>query len=527
MPGLLKGNVGFLSGAVAMLTLVFYLIYKSSIPNTCFDIDEADYMYSLEKGFAAHYLDKNAISFISFVKLGISKGFKNDKKTELSRTIRSADDINLYRHFHGPLYFYYMMIGEKIVGKDERAVRAFTMLLQLLCSIVMVVCCVILLGRQYGRVPLFLTSFMVLLSPTLFFTVSLVSPHGLYTVWCLLSLTLMVKAVDSKKEAYFYLSAGVVAAAFLTTAYAILLLLCWGTSVVVLYWADRNAIRNLRKFLINALIIYAAVIFALWPAAFLKLSLIKTYILLAYWALIRAHLHVSQPLWPFWWNRISASPVEYGIIAAGSILTIYLIVKRKRLPLIPLLAYLILIFLMEVRHVAWVPTYVSSLIAVGLFTAGIALSEVLKNKKITLVSTLLLLSLFIFLHLYFYYLPHLQMKASIIRTEVVAFLKKEMPEKVLVSRPILSMIHYYFRDMKADSYTAEMVSKSEEMADIKRSLANATDYNGIIYFGSSMSEIQAIAAERYQTELINFSRPDWPEQWAFFRLHPKTIEPVP
>jgi hypothetical protein len=87
----------------------------------------------------------------------------------------------------------------------------------------------------------------------------------------------------------------------------------------------------------------------------------------------------------------------------------------------------------------------------------------------------------------------------------------------------LSMVHYYFRDMKVDSYTAEMISKGEEISDIKESLASTADYNGIIYFGSSLDEIQAIAAERYQTELINFSRPDWPEQWAYFRLHQKPI----
>jgi hypothetical protein len=481
-------------------------------------------MYSMEKGFAAHYLDKNAISFISFVKLGISKGLKKDKSTELSHTIRSADDISLYRHFHGPFYFYYMMIGEKIVGKHERAVRTFTTLLQLLCSIIVLVSFVILFGRQYGRISSFLTSLMVLLSPTLFFTVSLVSPHGMHVVLCLLSLSLMVKAVDSKREAYFYLSAGVVAVAFLTTAYAILLLLCWSISVAVLYRADKCVFRNFRKLLINALVIYAVVIFAFWPAAIIKLSLIKTYVLLAYWALIRAHLQDAQPLWTFWWNRVSASPVEYGIVAIGSILTIYLIFKRKRLSLVPLLAYLILIFLMEVRHVAWVPTYVSSLIAVGLFTAGIAFSEMLKNRKIALVSTISLLNLFLFLHLYFYYLPHLQLPVSKIRTEVVTFLKKEMPGKVLVSRPVLSMVHYYFRDMKVDSYTAEMFSKSEEIADIKGSLAGTTEYNGIIYFGSSINEIQSIAAERYQTELINFSRPDWPEQWAYFRLQPKPLK---
>ena len=53
-----------------------------------------------------------------------------------------------------------------------------------------------------------------------------------------------------------------------------------------------------------------------------------------------------------------------------------------------------------------------------------------------------------------------------------------MPKKVLASRPLLSMLHYYFRDMKVDSYTAEMVSKNQEIADITENIARNEDYAG-------------------------------------------------
>jgi hypothetical protein len=74
MPELLQRNLPFLSVAASVLAVVFYLTYSSSVLSVSFDIDEADYMYSMEKGFAAHYFDRNALSFLYFVKTGFTKG---------------------------------------------------------------------------------------------------------------------------------------------------------------------------------------------------------------------------------------------------------------------------------------------------------------------------------------------------------------------------------------------------------------------------------------------------------------------
>jgi uncharacterized protein (DUF4213/DUF364 family) len=76
--------------------------------------------------------------------------------------------------------------------------------------------------------------------------------------------------------------------------------------------------------------------------------------------------------------------------------------------------------------------------------------------------------------------------------------------------------------MKVDSYTAEMVSKNQEIADITENIARNEDYDGVIYFGNSVEEVQTIVYGKYKAERVNFSRPDWQEQWVYFRLRPKT-----
>ena len=310
MVNTIKRNAWFLSLAVLFLALVFYLLYKSNVPTTSFDIDEADYMYSFEKGFTAHYFDENAVPFMSFVKIGLSMGMKSDKQTELSRIIRSADDITLYRHFHGPLFFYYMIFGEKFVGKNERAIRTVSLLLQFFCSVVVLFGCLLLSGMRCGRSVSLLTSLLVLLSPTLFFTVSLISPHGMYVLWCIVSLFIMARAVDTKNEMLLYVSAASIAVTFLTTEYVILLLLCWIISVIAVYRKDRKVFGSLRRFIARSCCIYVGVIIVLWPASFLKMSLIKSNILIAYTAFVRGRMLAAQPLWAFWWNRISASPLN-------------------------------------------------------------------------------------------------------------------------------------------------------------------------------------------------------------------------
>jgi hypothetical protein len=520
----LKENAFFLIITSIAFALIFYSIYKSSITSASFDIDEADYMYALEKGFIAHYFDKNTISFLSFIKLGFSKGLKIDKQTELSKTIRSADDINMYRRFHGPLYFYYMMIGEKCAGNDEHAIRAFSLLLQYICSIVALVGCLFLLGKQHGRFPALTTSFFVLVSPTIYWTTSLVSPHGMYAVWCLLSLFLMVKAVDTKKETYFYLSTGAVAFAFLSLEYAFLLLFCWLISVVVVFLKDKNEVLILWKFLVKSLLIWMMVVITFWPASILKLTLIKNYILYIYLSTIRGYEYTAQSIGAFWWNNISVSPVEYGLTAIGIIAAIYLVLKKKKTPFIPLLAYLFLFFLTTLRNRAPVPTYNSSLVAVGLVTAGLALSAILESKKWLHVGIVSLLCALSFVYLRFYYLPKQQSPRLAIRSAMTTFLKTEMPKKILAPRPELSMLHYYFRTMSVDSYPDEMYLKNEEIAEVKEYLTTTTDYNGMIYAGNFLEEIKAIVSEKYQNNQVVFSRPDWPEQWVYFRLYPKPKE---
>jgi|WetSurMetagenome_2_1015567.scaffolds.fasta_scaffold227580_2 hypothetical protein len=165
----IRENIAFFSVSAAVLLLLFYAVYHSSIASTCFDIDEADYMCAVEKGFSANYFDKNTIPFSSFINLGFSYGMKTDKQTYLSKTIRSVDDITVFRCLHGPLYFYYLILGKKLAGIDERNIRAFSHLLQYFCAVIVVLGFLFVSNfSRSARIPALAASLLILLSPSMY-----------------------------------------------------------------------------------------------------------------------------------------------------------------------------------------------------------------------------------------------------------------------------------------------------------------------------------------------------------------------
>src|SRR5205823_1722757 len=106
-----------------VILAVFALLIGRLISAQYFSYDESDYAYAASKGFAASYLDRPSISVIDFVRTGLRRGLRSGEWRNLSEYIRHSDDIALYRHFHAPLYFYWLNLIETFSGPKESAVR--------------------------------------------------------------------------------------------------------------------------------------------------------------------------------------------------------------------------------------------------------------------------------------------------------------------------------------------------------------------------------------------------------------------
>jgi hypothetical protein len=92
-----------------VLLAIFFLLVRRQVFTWPYYYDEADYMYAASLGLHANYADAPAQSLFDFVRIGMSKGKGAVERAEMSREIRRSDDVNFYRHWHGPLYFYWLL----------------------------------------------------------------------------------------------------------------------------------------------------------------------------------------------------------------------------------------------------------------------------------------------------------------------------------------------------------------------------------------------------------------------------------
>ncbi len=85
--------------------------------------DEADYMYAASLGLRANYTDSPTHSFGEFLHTGLGRGRGIAERMTLSDAIRSSGDIEFYRHWHGPVA-YYWWIAASAFGLGEYGMRA-------------------------------------------------------------------------------------------------------------------------------------------------------------------------------------------------------------------------------------------------------------------------------------------------------------------------------------------------------------------------------------------------------------------
>lgn len=106
----------------ACLTIIFafgsFLEYSDNIgfQNIPLSQDEVDYSLAFKKGFLNNYLERDTLSFKSFINLSLLKAQnKNKELIEFSNlNIDEKDDLFILRHFHGviPIYFWSLFNAE-------------------------------------------------------------------------------------------------------------------------------------------------------------------------------------------------------------------------------------------------------------------------------------------------------------------------------------------------------------------------------------------------------------------------------
>ncbi len=165
---------------VVLIALVAVAIftYNHFVSGDCYGYDEADYMYAASKGLWVNYVDAGTIPITTFIEMGRRYGMEKQKRTTLAEFIRSSDDVSFYRHYHGPLYHYGLILTRALFGARERTVRWYSLAILVVSVAVMFLLLRFLLVRNDFLAAL-LPAVLLLFSRNNIIASAHVTPHGL------------------------------------------------------------------------------------------------------------------------------------------------------------------------------------------------------------------------------------------------------------------------------------------------------------------------------------------------------------
>jgi Dolichyl-phosphate-mannose-protein mannosyltransferase len=295
----------------SLLALFFLLITRNVSPEP-YGYDEADYMYAATLGFAANWSDTPSISMADFLGAGLSRGRDNPKT--LSERIRGSHDVLFYRHFHGPLYHYFLIPVSRL-GLSERGVRTSLLAIPVASLAVVYFGCLWLLPAPTASLAALLAGMLFLSSRSVVWSTEL-APHQLFALCTLACLILLAKAIASKRRAYWYACIIMSALAFSTLEVAFVLIL----TIAICGFIERVTFGADLRFVVKSLALFLATVLAVWPAAILRLSFVKAYAVVAYLALMRESPWGHAGFIETWRARFFESPLEWVLIVSAVLL---------------------------------------------------------------------------------------------------------------------------------------------------------------------------------------------------------------
>src|ERR1700722_17893743 len=117
-----------LSGVTAIVSTLF----ARTVSRGPFGYDEADYMYASTQGFVANYLDRGSMGMTVYLERGLALMRDKSQRQSLSQLVRNSGDLDFYRHYHGPIYAYWIACWHALGARDEDVYRASGLLIHAL-----------------------------------------------------------------------------------------------------------------------------------------------------------------------------------------------------------------------------------------------------------------------------------------------------------------------------------------------------------------------------------------------------------
>ncbi len=335
--------------AALLIVLAVFFLFAGLAPSYPYTYDEADYMWAGTRGFAANYLDQHALSFPTFVQKGLELMRTPGQRSSFSEYIRSTGDINMYRHFHGPVYAYWLSFGQLIGFSDPGEYRNSGIVFHLLTTLASI----LIFWWLFPSLPPWgglLAGLLIGFNRTALVTCMAISQHLVFVLVSLLTLAAAGRFLRDFNPRWFYAMMALLAIAYATVESAAFLTA--GLFITFLF-ARRDLLRHFagwRGLLAPAargLLTWTLVLLLSWPMGLLNLNFLKGYLAMGYLALSRQNFSPIS-FTEMWIAKFQASPWEFGVyLAALPLLWLF----RNRLPResYPFLSYAVVFLLITIK----------------------------------------------------------------------------------------------------------------------------------------------------------------------------------
>jgi 4-amino-4-deoxy-L-arabinose transferase-like glycosyltransferase len=439
----------------AVILAGFLWLAMKSVSAGVFGYDEADYAFDAGLGWEANYTDTPTLPLVDFLREGLGRGKSASQRAAMSEFIRKSNDVIFYRHWHGPLYFYWL-IPAAAFTHDEHTLRSLSLAIPILSFLVISLGCLWISGGQEGGLAAMLCSGLFLWSWTTLGSTEL-APHHLFACCSLLALFFLAKMSATGARRYLYGAAFAAGLAFCTLEVTFVLML----TIIACAFLERRRLALDWRVALRTVAVFVGTVFILWPGAILKLSFVKAYLFMAYLAVFRKAPWGNEGLIDTWRERIVNSPVEWIVIAVAIGLFVADRNIRSKRILFPFLIFAGLMIVATLRVTTGAPRYALPFMPALQVFAGLVLASVLARKRAPVafayaaaIAAALLISAWITVNRH---PPGSDTRLA----AVLNIVRVNQADSLLVPKDFVPPIHYYFPRTEVRGYSDDRPTPSD------------------------------------------------------------------
>src|SRR3984957_1034346 len=280
-----------------------------------FYYDESDYMYASKLGFTANYVDRGALSIQTYIEKGTELLHDRTQRAAISQYIRSSNDAGFYRHYHGPVYVFWLILCDTVGVHSEKAFRASGLILNVIEAF-LIYFGFLKIFPDLSVEAAFLAGAVFALNRTMLVTGTAITQHVVFALAACAALFAMSEFLKTRRDRWWYIAAALAGVSFAAVEISVVLV---GVMVLLLIGFERaRGFRTLAAMIGKGILCFLGAVVVIWPAGIYKLGAIRGYLYLAYIAVARKTFTPIGPV-ELWEQKITAYPLEFVLLLAAMV----------------------------------------------------------------------------------------------------------------------------------------------------------------------------------------------------------------